>query len=605
VAVAYDPETKDTYVADGGSNFVSVVASSGKVVATVVAGPSPAGIAYDSIHHMMLITSSGDDMLTRVSASNNTVLSRVPTGGSGPTSVAFDPNNGEAYVVNSASGTVVAIGVIAGQSTTYDVGTNPQDVFFDASNGGIYVTATGPANPGLPPTGVLEVLGGSSGAIATSYTVGSDPRGIELDPLTGSIYVANCGDGTLSTLSSSGTVSTLSLNLSGCPNGVIYDSTSGRLVVSTSDNDLVYVIDPRTAVLVGALRTPAKISGYGAVSPAALSVLFPSAASSSLVTVQLSSLTEISQVAGGSLFGAYDPASKEMFVTDPGGTGHGDFITIYNALTYSQVKEFDLGQNTMPRALAYNPSDHNMYVGISTIFGKDTGYIYVIDSHDNIVNNITLGDQLVPTGIVYDPNDGNMYVSIPSPINARGGSVYVIDTSGNILSQIPVGRNPDSITYNSANGAIYVADNLGGGLVNLISDQCWCVFYNITVGGHPYQLGFDPKSNQVFVTDQYSSTISVLFGPIVINTITAPNGPGLAGVAADPSDGYIWVADGSYVLVINGQSLKTVATLADSFVPPTQVVCYSFGMAFDGRDTTIWAVNLQSSPCGGTSIYAS
>jgi len=67
------------------------------------------------------------------------------------------------------------------------------------------------------------------------------------------------------------------------------------------------------------------------------------------------------------------------------------------------------------------------------------------------------------------------------------------------------------------------------------------VIANITVGAGPEGIAYDPSNGYIYVANFCSGTVSVINGTTVIANITVGAGP--EGIAYDPSNGYIYVAN--------------------------------------------------------------
>jgi YVTN family beta-propeller protein len=113
--------------------------------------------------------------------------------------------------------------------------------------------------------------------------------------------------------------------------------------------------------------------------------------------------------------------------------------------------------NASPDALAFNPTNGNIY-GTSTSNSDDgSGNIIVIDNSTNkVIRTIDAGDNM--HNLVYNPSNGNMYSTSIS--NSDGsGKVFVIDSNTDkVLQIVEVGDNPVDIKYNPSNGGIYVVN---------------------------------------------------------------------------------------------------------------------------------------------------
>src|ERR1700686_4539865 len=80
------------YVANGGSDNVSVIdTSNNTVVATVPVGSNPYGVAITPNGNYAYVTIFGGTYVSVIDTSNNTVVATVPVG-PGPAGVAITPN---------------------------------------------------------------------------------------------------------------------------------------------------------------------------------------------------------------------------------------------------------------------------------------------------------------------------------------------------------------------------------------------------------------------------------------------------------------------------------------------------------------------------------
>jgi YVTN family beta-propeller protein len=197
--VAYDPSNGYIYVADCGSDTVSVIDGT-TVIANIHVGPGPWGIAYDPSNGYIYVADSGSDTVSVINGANNTVIANI-TVGSGPWGIAYDPSNGYIYVTNHNSGTV-------------------------------------------------SVINGANNTVIANITVGSGPWGIAYDPSNGYIYVTNYASGTVSIISTTPAQSietyTVTFTESGLPPGTQWSVTFDGLTKSSTSNTITF-----TGVLAG------------------------------------------------------------------------------------------------------------------------------------------------------------------------------------------------------------------------------------------------------------------------------------------------------------------------------------------------------------------
>jgi len=113
-----------------------------------------------------------------------------------------------------------------------------------------------------------------------------------------------------------------------------------------------------------------------------------------------------------------------------------------------------------------------------------------------------------PSGAAYDPVNGNIYVTN----SYYAGYVSVIDGTTNTLADtIGGGSGLDGITYDSADGYLYMTDSVSNGAV-VIDGATGTITTTVTVGTTPNAVVYDPANGDVYVTNQASGTVSVIDG---------------------------------------------------------------------------------------------
>lgn len=234
-AIAFDSTNGNLYVVDSNSgvpgtyssNLPGVYVISGstnRVVATIDAGPSPGGIAFDSANGDIYVANSGSDTVSVVSGSTDTLVTNVNVGKS-PYGIAVDPSNGDVYVANAGSNsTSVISGSTNRQVATVTVGATPLAAAFDSSNGDVYV-----ANRD---SGTVSVISGSTQTLVATLTVGSIPEGLAFDSANGDIYVANRNSNSVSVISGSTNTVVATLLVGPEPDGVAFDPADGSIYVA-------------------------------------------------------------------------------------------------------------------------------------------------------------------------------------------------------------------------------------------------------------------------------------------------------------------------------------------------------------------------------------
>ena len=135
----------------------------------------------------------------------------------------------------------------------------------------------------------------------------------------------------------------------------------------------------------------------------------------------------------------------------------------------------------------------------------------------------------------------------------------------------------------------------------------------VSVGLSPYGVAYDPSNGYVYVANWGANTISVIDGNnnLVVATIKVGTGP--YGIAFDPSNGNLYVADSEskQVSVIDGSNNSVVATIGVGTLPSQVTYDSSTGYIYvtnhgsasvsvidDSKNTVVQNVTAGSSPWG-------
>lgn len=198
--LAVDPARQRLYVANFGSNSVSVVDTNTNTILQTITGLTTAnGLAYDSTHNLIWVTNYDLDQLTPIQANDQatgfTLLSPISMG-EGPWGVAFDPINNLVYVANSLDNSVSVV---------------------DAASRSLVATLTGSFD---------------------------EPFHLAAHTLNGKVYVANTGNNTVTVLQNGSIVKMTPLWDSGAPYGIAVDETRDLIYVATVQTNRIVAIGP-------------------------------------------------------------------------------------------------------------------------------------------------------------------------------------------------------------------------------------------------------------------------------------------------------------------------------------------------------------------------
>ena len=191
VGVAITPDGS-AYVANSGSDTVSVIDATATVSATIAVGSGPAGVAITPDGSQAYVTNFDAGTVSVIDTATNTVSATI-TVGSGPAGVAITPDGSQAYVTNSDAGTVSVIpmrpavttisptqGPTTGGTVVTITGASLDEVttvvnfgpdlatnlFLSAA--GTQLRATSPGGAGTVPV-TVTTSGGTSNALPFSY----------------------------------------------------------------------------------------------------------------------------------------------------------------------------------------------------------------------------------------------------------------------------------------------------------------------------------------------------------------------------------------------------------------------------------------------------
>ena len=217
----------------------------GRIVATVRVGAAPDGIALGA--GSTWVTDATDDAVTRLDASDSTVIGRIPVGGS-PAGIAF--GFGAVWVANSGDRTVSRIDPTTNEVVAViPVGTAPAGIATD--DRWVWVTNRldhtlsridpngGPTETfvvGATPLGVATAAGSvwvadadaslvvqvdpQSGVVRAKVPVGNGPSAIAATPRGDAVWVVNGPDGTVTRIDTTTARVTAAITVGADPTGI-------------------------------------------------------------------------------------------------------------------------------------------------------------------------------------------------------------------------------------------------------------------------------------------------------------------------------------------------------------------------------------------------
>jgi YVTN family beta-propeller protein len=140
--VAYNRHNFNVYVANSGSNDISVVDGSGRtdhVINTINLDSSPSGIAYNPHDKFMYVSKMG--VVSVINGNTNSVIDDIKTAAIDPSSVACT-YSGKVYIANEKSNEVIVMDIPrSDRPSSIKVGNNPYNLALDQlDNTKLYVS---------------------------------------------------------------------------------------------------------------------------------------------------------------------------------------------------------------------------------------------------------------------------------------------------------------------------------------------------------------------------------------------------------------------------------------------------------------------------------
>jgi YVTN family beta-propeller protein len=183
---------------------------------------------------------------------------------------------------------------------------------------------------------------------------------------------------------------------------------------------------------------------------------------------------------------------------------------------------------------------------------------------------------VVPNASAAVKNNDNM--SKIGQISSEGG----VSQPGVAVDSYPIG-----VAVNPVTKKVYVTNEFSNTL-SVISGVTDSKADTISVGSFPYGVAVNPFNDRVYVTNRGSNTVSVIDGPTStkLSNIIVGNSP--VGIAVNPSSNWIYVANinSGTVSVMDGITNKVTDTITVGKAP--------YGVAVNPVTNKVYVTNIQS-----------
>lgn len=516
-AVAVNERTNTTYLANKGSNNVSVInGETSEVVAVVPVGQRPCALAVNNKTGKIYVASSFDQRITIIDDQTHTRIDHFEVGHCN--GLYADDTNNLLYVCNASE---------------------------DA----------------------LDIYNGLNARIH-SVKVGKGPITVALDPTRQMAYVANGTDGTLTLIDTETFMAIDNLYIAPDLTGLAIDTVRGKAYLSSDLISALYVVDTQTRRVCGAITLPSPTSDV-AVNKNTGTCYLSSSDSNEIYSVNEDNLVTI-KINGVAHALAVNDKENLIFTANGGAQD----CNIINGASYTLRHTTYLG--TRLGAVAVNPNTERVYAlslasnlinevrrgatsGSTRIpvgngawamaLNKNTNRIYTANTMSRsltMVDGNTLEASSIDIGegtwfVDTNPNTNRIYAITnsgrlavingqtsrllalvvadlaPLVVNPTTNEIYVGSRFGDVVSVFDGTSNHlkrQMITDGSAGHTALHLDDTNGRVFALSGNRIWevdCargeVIHVFEVIGSPHDVAFCAASNRLYVTDTLNNLL--------------------------------------------------------------------------------------------------
>ena len=426
--LAIDPKTNMIYVANTGSNTISVIQDDASNNFLVF------------LKRLLLIKT------------NLHIVKSIPVGNQ-PKAIAIDPasNTNKIYVANTNSNSV---SVIDGDSVkSIPVGNQPNALAINPTTNKIYVANTGSDN--------VSVIDGFTSKVIKSITVGKAPFAISIDEKTKKVYVVNRDSNTLSIIDGYGNTNNVlcTIPVGKAPidiavdNIAIYNNPENNrsyIYVANAGSETVSMIDGKTNNVIRTI--PLEVSPRSISIDRQSDMLYINSLDLSfggILEVRNNFVPDYPkyvQVGNDPQHLAINPTTNKIYVANTGS----DSVSVIDGKTKNVTSVIEV-KGKQPIGIAVNPTTNKIYVANT---GSDSVSV-IKDDGSNLHNITNLKVGIKPNAIAVNPTTNKIYVA-----NTGSDSVSVIKDDGSNIAirNVLVGKNLSNLVINPTTNKIYVAN---------------------------------------------------------------------------------------------------------------------------------------------------
>ena len=237
----WNPTSGDFFVANYGSNSVSVISgTSNLVIKTIAVGINPQGVENVSQPggiDQVWITNYGSHSVSIINVSTLTVVATVQVG-TNPSRLAYDYADHLVFVTNRGSNNVSAISTTTDLVTaTISTTSNPIGAYVDDDSNEVFITTYIGDE--------VQVFYGNNLTWLKNITLaGAGPAAITHSSTSHAVYVAGFTNGDVYTIGDRSLAVTSAIVTPGNPYGLVYDPLDGLIFIGDASSNQVTFINP-------------------------------------------------------------------------------------------------------------------------------------------------------------------------------------------------------------------------------------------------------------------------------------------------------------------------------------------------------------------------
>ena len=405
-------------------------------------GPDPLGPpAYDPVNKNLYVPMNGLGYVTVINTTSEAIVSNVSVGG-GPTSAAFDPENGYVYVSTGSSTVAVINGTTNVVVDHVQVGTQPDDAMVDGANGNVLVTNSASNN--------ITVINGTTNKVEATITTPTWPTWMTYDPTAKRVYVADVGINGLMVIDglTNRVVDNISFPLSFGPDQPTYDVKNGLLYVLAGPGNL-FVVNTTINAVVGNYSFPSFMDPMSLNLNPVTRYLYVTDWDANTITVvndTTGSLVGVVKVGSYPQMLTIDPATGHGFVGGGGGNIGRGWIAFLSSGVAGPSYGVTFSESGLPASSTWGValgSDANSTSGSAIVVLAQNGtYPYAVHA---------------PKGYLVTPSSGVVHIASSSPPSIPLIFTHAPLTSVQIASPtsyVMVGSSIELTAVETCNGGV-------------------------------------------------------------------------------------------------------------------------------------------------------